>query len=305
MSSACIFDERVAWAQLSARLEFLQSGKDDPPIKLRRVDVLSGDEFERIYAEYARPLWGYLFRMTRSAATAEDLVQEAFCRFLEAPTSPVDARGLRAYLFRIAGNLAIDHARRHKRENEEDPDHELAAPPRGLGQDVGVDPGRFFARLKPRQGQRARPALPRPAPDAEDPRGRGPRPWDAAMNRGGHGHVDAFMRRLAEGTRPKSPLPSAAQVRARMLGRTRLERARRALRPIRLMEGLAMLVGLSGGGVALYLVVAGTHDQDSVAAPETLSLLGPSLSSGSAMLAVFALAAILTLVVVATTFSDT
>jgi hypothetical protein len=117
--------------------------------------------------------------------------------------------------------------------------------------------------------------------------------------------VELFMRRLAEDTRPGASLPSAAQVRMRVLGRQRLERARRALRPIRIMESLAMIVGLAGGGVALYFVLHGAQGSDNVTAPETLSLLGPSLTSGSAMLAILALAAIVTLFVVATTFSDT
>jgi RNA polymerase sigma-70 factor (ECF subfamily) len=151
MSSVLLFDERLTWAQLSARVESLQGGQDESPVRVRRVDVLSGDEFERIYAEYARPLWGYLCRITRSAATADDLVQESFCRFLEAPASPSDARALRAYLFRIAGNLAIDHARKHKREVAADPGRELAAPTAGVEAGVGVDLGRLFARLRPRE----------------------------------------------------------------------------------------------------------------------------------------------------------
>ena len=125
------------------------------------------------------------------------------------------------------------------------------------------------------------------------------------MRRSDHRPVDGFMRALAESTRPGGRLPSAAQVRMRMLGRARLERARRALRPIRIMESLAMLVGVAGGGVACYLVLGVTRGSESVTAPETLSLIGPSFTSGSAMLAVFALAAILTLIVVATSFSDT
>ena len=125
------------------------------------------------------------------------------------------------------------------------------------------------------------------------------------MRRPEQRQVDAFMRALAEGTRPEGTLPTAAQVRMRMLGRARLQRSRRALRPIRIMEGLAMLFGLAGGVVALRFVLAGTRGNDAVAAPETLSLLGPSLSSGSAMLAFFALVAIITVAVVATTFSDT
>src|SRR5687768_711266 len=59
-------------------------------------------------------LWGLCYRMTGSAADADDLVQETFVRAIERP--PVDMRdGWRAWLARVATNLAIDALRRRKR----------------------------------------------------------------------------------------------------------------------------------------------------------------------------------------------
>lgn len=59
-------------------------------------------------------LWGLCYRMTGSAADAEDLVQETFVRALERP--PQDrGDGWRAWLARVATNLSIDALRRRKR----------------------------------------------------------------------------------------------------------------------------------------------------------------------------------------------
>lgn len=58
-----------------------------------------------------------------SAAAAADMVQEAFLRMLRAPT---DVRNPQSYLFRTAGNIAVDEHRRQIRANAViDPDAEL------------------------------------------------------------------------------------------------------------------------------------------------------------------------------------
>jgi RNA polymerase sigma-70 factor (ECF subfamily) len=64
--------------------------------------------------EHRRFLWGLCYRMTGSAADAEDLVQETFVRALSRP--PGDT-GLpwRPWLVRVAINLARDQLRRRRR----------------------------------------------------------------------------------------------------------------------------------------------------------------------------------------------
>jgi RNA polymerase sigma-70 factor (ECF subfamily) len=87
-------------------------------------------------------LWGLCYRMTGSAADADDLVQETFVRALERP--PADVReSWRAWLSRVATNLAIDALRRRKRreyigpwlpapvdtgDDASPPAHEIASP---------------------------------------------------------------------------------------------------------------------------------------------------------------------------------
>lgn len=64
-----------------------------------------------------RLLFAIAYRMTGSAADADDIVQEAFARALEHP--PAGER--RPYLVRIASNLARDRLRRRKREGYRGP----------------------------------------------------------------------------------------------------------------------------------------------------------------------------------------
>ena len=58
-------------------------------------------------------LWGLCYRMTGSAADAEDLVQDTFERALRSPP-PDSERSLRPWLARVALNLSCDHLRRRK-----------------------------------------------------------------------------------------------------------------------------------------------------------------------------------------------
>lgn len=57
-----------------------------------------------------------MYRVTRSAADADDIVQDAFCRLLRADIGELDDDELRRYVFRIAGNLMTDRWRRTERE---------------------------------------------------------------------------------------------------------------------------------------------------------------------------------------------
>ncbi|MBZ0115661.1 MAG: sigma-70 family RNA polymerase sigma factor [Sandaracinaceae bacterium] len=67
------------------------------------------------YEGHRHALFGLCYRMTGSAADAEDLVQETFRRAIESPP-PDEAAPLRPWLMRVATNLCIDALRRRKRE---------------------------------------------------------------------------------------------------------------------------------------------------------------------------------------------
>ncbi|APR88145.1 RNA polymerase sigma-70 factor, ECF subfamily protein [Minicystis rosea] len=65
------------------------------------------------FAAHRRALTTYLTRMVVREDLAEELVQEAAIRALEAEALPETPGELRAWLFRVATNLALDHLRRH------------------------------------------------------------------------------------------------------------------------------------------------------------------------------------------------
>lgn len=74
----------------------------------------TGQDFASFYAAHHAGIWAYLLRLGASSALASDLAQDTFVRWLER-----DARfegSARAYLYRVALHLFIDHARRSKRE---------------------------------------------------------------------------------------------------------------------------------------------------------------------------------------------
>ena len=76
------------------------------------------EAFRAFYDRTARLLWAYLSRMTGSPATADDLLQESYYRFLRARVAHESEAHRRHYLFRIATNLARDGRRRQVAASE-------------------------------------------------------------------------------------------------------------------------------------------------------------------------------------------
>jgi RNA polymerase sigma-70 factor (ECF subfamily) len=76
---------------------------------------LDEEEFRAFHAKTARPLRAYLVRLCRDRALADDVLQDAYLRFLSARLPPADDEAHRRnYLYRIATNLVRDHFRREK-----------------------------------------------------------------------------------------------------------------------------------------------------------------------------------------------
>jgi RNA polymerase sigma-70 factor (ECF subfamily) len=76
--------------------------------------VMDEEAFRAFYDRTSRGLWAYLARVTGDRALAEDLMQDAYYRFLRA-NSPYESESHRRHsLFRIATNLARDAHRRQR-----------------------------------------------------------------------------------------------------------------------------------------------------------------------------------------------
>jgi RNA polymerase sigma-70 factor (ECF subfamily) len=80
--------------------------------------VKAGDEsaFEYLVQKYRRPMVGFMYRMSHNAAAAEDLAQEVFLRVYRSRTSYEASAKFTTWLYRIATNLAVNHARDTRNE---------------------------------------------------------------------------------------------------------------------------------------------------------------------------------------------
>jgi RNA polymerase sigma-70 factor (ECF subfamily) len=112
--------------------------------------VMTEAEFEVFHRATAKGLRAYAARVLGSATQADDIVQDAYLRLLRS-RKPVDSSvQLRAYLFRIASNLIVDHWRSRRFEHGT-PD---AREPRATGEPdvpLRIDLERAFARLRPEE----------------------------------------------------------------------------------------------------------------------------------------------------------
>ena len=105
--------------------------------------------FQQFYELTARQLKAYLLRLVSNQALADDLLQDAYYRFLRADVPPLDDAGLRNYLFRIATNLARDHYRRKKFEGVPLEGHDRAAEERAVWLRKDVD--QVLGEIEPRE----------------------------------------------------------------------------------------------------------------------------------------------------------
>jgi RNA polymerase sigma-70 factor (ECF subfamily) len=89
---------------------------DDAQVMLR---VKAGDDsaFDYLVQKYRRAMMSFMFRMTHNTTVAEDLAQEVFLRVYRSRAGYEPSAKFTTWLYRIATNLAVNHARdtRHER----------------------------------------------------------------------------------------------------------------------------------------------------------------------------------------------
>ena len=69
-------------------------------------------DIERLYDEHAQALFAFLLNLTRHEADTRDLLQELFIKLAQQPEVLNGVRDERAFLLRLAHNLAINLLRR-------------------------------------------------------------------------------------------------------------------------------------------------------------------------------------------------
>ena len=84
-----------------------------------RIRARDADAFETLFARYGETVRGHLRRILRDEAAAEDLVQEAFLRVWTRAGQWNGQGTFRAWLFRIATNLTLNHLRSVRRRREQ------------------------------------------------------------------------------------------------------------------------------------------------------------------------------------------
>ena len=118
--------------------------------------AMDEDAFRAFYDRTARGLWTYLARVSGDHQLADDLLQDAYYRFLRVRIEWESEAHRRAYLFRIATNLVRDGRRRDRQR-------QIVALPDGDRDDLGAsaadasesivrraDLKRAMTRLRPR-----------------------------------------------------------------------------------------------------------------------------------------------------------
>ncbi|SRR5579875_1253460 len=90
----------------------------DAEVMLR---VAAGDDsaFDYLVEKYRRPMIGFMYRMTHNQAVAEELAQEVFLRVYRSRQNYAASAKFTTWLYRIATNLAVNHARDTKHERPE------------------------------------------------------------------------------------------------------------------------------------------------------------------------------------------
>jgi RNA polymerase sigma-70 factor (ECF subfamily) len=101
------------------------------------IRAAAGDEaaFNYLAGKYHRPIIHFLYRMLRNQAIAEELAQEVFLRVYRSRASYRAEAKFTTWLYRIATNLAVNHARDTRNERAvqnvylDAPDDETGAKP--------------------------------------------------------------------------------------------------------------------------------------------------------------------------------
>ena len=86
---------------------------DDPDVHLMlRVQAGETGAFEKLFAQYKRPIVNFARRYLGNMARAEDAAQETFLRLYRARADYRPETRFRTYLYRIATNTCLNHLRK-------------------------------------------------------------------------------------------------------------------------------------------------------------------------------------------------
>lgn len=86
---------------------------------IRRIQAQDAEAFEILFARYQETIQRHLMRIVRHEAVAEDLVQEVFLRVWTRAEQWDGRGGVKAWLYRIGTNLALNQLRSARRRPQQ------------------------------------------------------------------------------------------------------------------------------------------------------------------------------------------
>jgi RNA polymerase sigma factor (sigma-70 family) len=124
---------------------------EQPLDVLRRFCHGDLDAFESLFRRHQKDVYGWIVRIVRDPAAAEDLTVETFWRIYRCHARFDPARRFEAWARRIATNAALDYLRTVRPETvlpEDLPSPALPDP--GISQELRLKTARAFRRLPPK-----------------------------------------------------------------------------------------------------------------------------------------------------------
>src|SRR5438309_9703278 len=95
------------------------SGEISDAQLMLKVKADDDSAFDYLVQKYRRPMMSFMYRMAHNAAVAEDLAQEVFLRVYRSRENYEASAKFTAWLYRVATNLAVNHARDTRQEGPE------------------------------------------------------------------------------------------------------------------------------------------------------------------------------------------
>jgi RNA polymerase sigma-70 factor (ECF subfamily) len=99
--------------------------------------------FEVLLERHRKPVFNFVLRSVRSVETAEDLLQEVFLRLVRKAEGYTRRAKFTTWMYTIARNLCVDHARKMKHRNHASLDRPIGG---------GEDDGRTYLSLVAEKG---------------------------------------------------------------------------------------------------------------------------------------------------------
>ena len=109
---------------------------------IAKRDMVAGltEEINEVVSEYEEALLRYATRILKNPDLAQDMVQDAFIRYLKYREGGKEIEKPKAWLYRVTHNLSLDHIRKHSRMGSLDDETAAVVPDKpGMAPDELTD----------------------------------------------------------------------------------------------------------------------------------------------------------------------